>query len=230
MLEICELSIDYPGRGRALDSVSLTVMPRTLTCIVGANGAGKTSLMRAISGVQRPSVGAIKLDGKDITRWSTARRVRAGIVLVPEGRGVLPRMTVEDNLRLVGGDSADVLHRFPNLATRLRVPASNLSGGEQQMLAIARALMLRPSYLLLDEPSMGLSPALCDQVFRLIAELRADGITILLVEQNAVKALSMSDSSLVLETGRNVLFGRGPELLENQAVIDAYLGGPMTAS
>ncbi len=223
----------YYGRIQALREVNVEVASGELVALVGANGAGKTTLMRAISGVQPVAGGSIRFDGLDITRLAPERRVRLGISQVPEGRQVFGPMAVEDNLRLGAftrsrADCAQDLERvyasFPVLKERRRQLAATLSGGEQQMLAISRALMARPRLLLLDEPSMGLSPILVDETFETIQELRRGGTTVFLVEQNAYRALSVADRGYVLETGRTVLTDSGAALLANQRVRQAYLG------
>ena len=232
LLEIDGLSSHY-GRIRALEAVDLAVGDSELVAIVGANGAGKTTLLRTISGVQPASGGRIRFRGSDITRTPPARRVRLGIAQVPEGRQVFAPMTVEDNL-LLGGftrprheiDSSleTIYGLFPRLKERRRQPAGTLSGGEQQMLAIGRALMAKPDLLLMDEPSMGLAPRIVERIFDTIRELRATGVTMLLVEQNAFAALSVADRGYVLESGRIVLEGRASELLADDRVKAAYLG------
>ncbi len=232
LLEIADLSSHY-GRIRALDAIDLAVDDSELVAIVGANGAGKTTLLRTISGVQPASGGSIRFRGDDITRMPPARRVRLGIAQVPEGRQMFAPMSVEDNL-LLGGftrphheiDASldSVYGLFPRLKERRRQPAGTLSGGEQQMLAIARALMAKPDLLLMDEPSMGLAPRIVERIFDTIRELRATGVTILLVEQNAFAALSVADRGYVLESGRIVLEGRATELLADDRIKAAYLG------
>ncbi len=232
LLEVTELRSRY-GRIEALKGVSVTVHAGELVALVGANGAGKTTLMRAISGVQPVHGGRILFEGRDITGATARQRVRAGIVQVPEGRRVFGPMTVEDNLRLGAitrskHEEEEGLQRafalFPRLRDRRGQPAGTLSGGEQQMLAIGRALMARPRLLLLDEPSMGLSPLLVDQTFDIIRQLAEEGMTIFLVEQNAYVALSIADRGYVLEGGRTTLEGRGEELLHDERVKEAYLG------
>jgi branched-chain amino acid transport system ATP-binding protein len=232
LLAIDGLDSHY-GRIQALSGISLSVAEGELLALVGANGAGKTTLLRTISGVQPASRGAVRFAGDDITRMPAARRVRAGISQVPEGRQVWGPLSVEDNLRLGGftrtkAEIADGIERafalFPILKTRRHQPAGTFSGGQQQMLAMARALMARPRLLLLDEPSMGLAPLVVAEIFRVIAELKAQGITIFLVEQNAAQALSIADRGYVLETGRVVLSDTGPALLANERVRAAYLG------
>ncbi|GAB4438246.1 MAG: hypothetical protein OHK0026_03810 [Rhodocyclaceae bacterium] len=232
LLEIDRLSSHY-GRIQALDEVSLRILPGQLVALVGANGAGKTTLLRTVSGVQRASGGTIRFQGEDITRLRADRRVRAGICQVPEGRQMFGPLSVEDNLRLgayarsgdpVREDMERMYGMFPILRQKRRQAAGTLSGGQQQMLAIARALMGRPRLLLLDEPSMGLAPLLVEEIFNAIVELRRHGMTIFLVEQNAYAALSVADHGYVLETGRTVLSGPGQELLQNEQVKQAYLG------
>ncbi len=223
----------YYGRIQALVDINVEVDSGELVALVGANGAGKSTLMRAISGVQPVAGGSIRFDGLDITRLAPERRVRLGISQVPEGRQVFGPMAVEDNLRLGAftrsrADCAQDLERvyamFPVLKERRQQLAATLSGGEQQMLAISRALMARPRLLLLDEPSMGLSPILVDETFETIRELRRGGTTVFLVEQNAYRALSVADRGYVLETGRTVLTDTGAALLANERVRQAYLG------
>ena len=223
----------YYGRIQALVDINVEVDSGELVALVGANGAGKSTLMRAISGVQPVAGGSIRFDGLDITRLAPERRVRLGISQVPEGRQVFGPMAVEDNLRLGAftrsrADCAQDLERvyamFPILKERRRQLAATLSGGEQQMLAISRALMARPRLLLLDEPSMGLSPILVDETFETIQELRRGGTTVFMVEQNAYRALSVADRGYVLETGRTVLTDTGTSLLANERVRQAYLG------
>ncbi len=223
----------YYGRIQALADINVEVDSGELIALVGANGAGKSTLMRAISGVQPVAGGSVRFDGLDITRLAPERRVRLGISQVPEGRQVFGPMAVEDNLRLgaftrsradCAQDLEWVYGMFPILKERRRQLAATLSGGEQQMLAISRALMARPRLLLLDEPSMGLSPILVDETFETIQELRRRGTTVFLVEQNAYRALSVADRGYVLETGRTVLTGTGAALLANERVRQAYLG------
>ncbi len=232
LLEIEGLASHY-GRIQALRDIALAVEEGELVALVGANGAGKTTLLRTISGVQPASAGAIRFAGRDITRSAPDRRVRLGIAQVPEGRQVFAPLPVEDNLRL-GGYSrphaeveralAEIYARFPVLAERRKQPAGTLSGGQQQMLAIGRALMARPRCLLLDEPSMGLAPMLVEEIFRTIQQLKEAGTTIFLVEQNAYAALAIADRGYVMETGAIVLAGPGEALLQNEQVKAAYLG------
>src|SRR6202521_3723695 len=222
------------GRIPALRGVDMKIEERQLSVVVGANGAGKTTLMRTISGVRPASGGDIRFDGASIRRLSAAKRVRLGIAQVPEGRQMCPALTVEDNL-VMGGytrTSAEVREGigrafalFPVLAERRRARAGALSGGQQQMLAIARALMAKPKLLLLDEPSMGLAPLLVAQIFSIITEINEQGTTILLVEQNAAQALRRAQRAYVLETGRVVKAAPAAELLADESVRNAYLGG-----
>ncbi len=232
MLEVRGLESRY-GRIPALRGVSLRVRSGELVALVGANGAGKTTLLRALSGVQPVSAGRIALDGRDISAASAARRVRLGMVQVPEGRQVFAPLAVEDNLRLGAytrprAEAAETLERvyamFPALRAKRATPAGMLSGGQQQMLAIGRALMARPRLLLLDEPSMGLAPRLVREIFDHIAALRAADTAIFLVDQNAHAALRIADRGYVLETGSIALEGGGAELLANERVQAAYLG------
>jgi branched-chain amino acid transport system ATP-binding protein len=229
LLEVRALSSHY-GRIQALHGVDLVIRENERVALVGANGAGKTTLLRTISGVQPATGGSVRFAGRDITRVPPDRRVRLGIGQVPEGRQMFAPMAVEDNL-LLGGytrsrserveDLAQVYERFPVLEERRRQPAGTLSGGEQQMLAIGRALMARPRLLLLDEPSMGLAPRIVEQIFAVIRELRG---TILLVEQNAHAALGVADRGYVVESGRIVLEGSSRALLDDEQVKAAYLG------
>ncbi|MCK5621964.1 MAG: ABC transporter ATP-binding protein [Alphaproteobacteria bacterium] len=232
LLELSDLSSDY-GRIRALRGVSLAVAEGELVSLVGANGAGKTTLLRTISGIRPASGGTVTFDGQDITKAPPDRRVRLGIVQVPEGRQVFAPMRVEENL-LMGAytrhrrEHAEALARqyemFPALAEARNKPAGTLSGGQQQMLAVARALMSNPRLLLLDEPSLGLAPKLVDEVFDTVVRLRDAGVTIFLVEQNAWKALSIADRGYVMETGEITLTDSGEALLSNERVKAAYLG------
>jgi branched-chain amino acid transport system ATP-binding protein len=232
LLEVVGLASHY-GRIQALRGIDLAVAEGELLALVGGNGAGKTTLLRAISGVQPVSGGTIRFAGADLTRVPAAQRVARGIAQVPEGRQVFGPLSVADNLLLGGytrakADLAAALDQvyamFPVLAERRHAAAGTLSGGQQQMLAIGRALMARPRLLLLDEPSMGLAPLLVAEIFRAIAALKAAGTTIFLVEQNAHAALAIADRGYVLETGRIVLQDSGPALLANEKVRQAYLG------
>jgi branched-chain amino acid transport system ATP-binding protein len=232
LLEVVGLASHY-GRIQALSGIDLAVAEGELLALVGGNGAGKTTLLRAISGVQPVSGGTIRFAGADLTRVPAAHRVARGIAQVPEGRQVFGPLSVADNLLLGGYTRAkaelgraleQVYAMFPVLAERRHAAAGTLSGGQQQMLAIGRALMARPRLLLLDEPSMGLAPLLVAEIFRAIAALKAAGTTIFLVEQNAHAALAIADRGYVLETGRIVLQDSGPALLANDRVREAYLG------
>ncbi|HLO77892.1 MAG TPA: ABC transporter ATP-binding protein [Magnetospirillum sp.] len=232
LLEIRDLASHY-GRILALKGIDLQVEEGELVALVGANGAGKTTLLRCLSGVQPLTGGTIRFDGSDITRLSAERRVGVGIAQVPEGRQVFGPLSVEDNLllgayRRRGKDVAADLERmyalFPILREKRLLPAGTLSGGQQQMLAIARALMSHPRLLLLDEPSMGLAPLLVAEIFQAVQELKRQGTTIFLVEQNATAALAIADRGYVLETGAVVMQGSGAQLLADDRVKAAYLG------
>ncbi|HMR03145.1 MAG TPA: ABC transporter ATP-binding protein [Candidatus Competibacter phosphatis] len=233
MLEVADLSSDY-GPVHAIHQANLQVHTGELAAIVGGNGAGKTTLLHTLSGLHPSSGGRIRFAGLDITRWPTHRIVAAGICQVPEGRQVFAPLSVEDNLRLgayrirdhgwVQRELEHVYTLFPILAERRRQLAGTLSGGQQQMLAIGRALLGRPRLLLLDEPSMGLAPLLVEEIFRVIVELNSQGVTILLVEQNARAALAIANRGYILETGRIVKTAPAAELLADDAVRRAYLG------
>jgi branched-chain amino acid transport system ATP-binding protein len=232
MLEVEGLTSHY-GRVQALKGVDLRVGAGELVALVGGNGAGKTTLLRTVSGVQPASGGAIRFDGVDITRLPAHRRVRLGIAQVPEGRQIFNGLSVHDNLRLgaylrrdeeIRDDIDRMYGMFDILSKKRHLPAATLSGGQQQMLALCRALMARPRLLLLDEPSMGLAPVLVAQILEAVARLRRQGMTIFLVEQNAYAALSIADRGYVLETGKVVLGGTGAILLEDEQVQRAYLG------
>ena len=232
LLEVRGLSAHY-GRIQALHGVELQVREGELVCLVGANGAGKTTLLRTISGVHAASAGELTFRGRDITRMRPAARVRLGIAQVPEGRQMFGPMSVEDNLQLgaftrpreeARATLEEVYALFPRLRERRDQAAGTLSGGEQQMLAIGRALMSRPKLLLLDEPSMGLAPRIVEQIFATIRALRERGVTMLLVEQNAFSALEIADRGYVLESGRIVLEGESQTLLADPRVQEAYLG------
>lgn len=221
------------GRIQALHGIDLEVRQGQLVALVGANGAGKTTLLRTISGVQHASGGQVQLMGQDITRIAPEKRVRAGICQVPEGRQIFGPMTIEDNI-LLGAftrpkeeaqEGLEEMYKlFPILREKRGLWAGNLSGGQQQMLAMARALMGKPKVLLLDEPSMGLAPLLVAEIFRVVKSLQEKGMTVLLVEQNAHAALSIADHGYVIETGMITLSGTGAELLNNEQVKKAYLG------
>ena len=232
-LEISGLTVAY-GRTEAVRGIDLTVGEGQVAALIGANGAGKTTILRALSGLLRPRAGQVLLDGRDIAGLPAHRIAALGMVQVPEGRQVFAQLTVADNLtlggwsvpRAVAAPQRDkVLARFPRLRERLTQPAGGLSGGEQQMLAMGRALMAAPSLLLLDEPSMGLAPLVVEEIFALIAELKAEGVTILLVEQNASAAREVADTAYVLEVGRITLSGPAWKVATDPAVVAAYLGG-----
>ena len=232
VLEVTDLGVTY-GQRRALDGVSLTVAPGEIVTLLGANGSGKSTTLRTISGLVRPARGAVRYGDRDLTRLPADAIVAAGIGHVPEGRDIFPEFTVLDNL-LVGAHTVparDVSARleaayamFPVLRERRRQRAGTLSGGEQQMLAIARALMTRPSLLLLDEPSLGLAPLLVREIFGVIRRVNADGVAVLLVEQNARAALALAARGYVLETGRVVAAGGSRELAVDPRIRAAYLG------
>jgi branched-chain amino acid transport system ATP-binding protein len=233
LLEIDDITLVY-GRIEALHGISVQVKEGEIVALVGANGAGKTTTMRAVSGLRPIASGAIRFDGRDITKMRADKRVALGICQAPEGRGIFPGMTVLENLEMgayirrdtaaIRRDLERVYGLFPRLEERRRQTSGTLSGGEQQMLAVGRALMSRPKLLLLDEPSMGLAPILIQQIFTIISEINQPGTTILLVEQNAQQALSRAHRAYVLETGRIVKSGTGAELLSDPSVKDAYLG------
>jgi branched-chain amino acid transport system ATP-binding protein len=233
LLELAGVSTQY-GRIEALSEISLTVDQGEIVTLIGANGAGKTTTMRVISGIRPLSAGTITFDGEDISRLRADLRVVRGICQAPEGRGIFPGMTVQENLDMgtyarkdrdhFAEDQDRVFHLFPRLAERRTQVGGTMSGGEQQMLAIGRALMARPRVLLLDEPSMGLAPQFIQQIFRIITEINEQGTTVLLVEQNAQQALSRAHRAYVLESGRITRSGSGQELLADPSVKDAYLG------
>lgn len=232
LLHVSGVESSY-GRIKALKGVSLDVGHGEIVALVGANGAGKTTFLRALSGVQPISAGRIEFAGEDVTRLRSDQRVRRGICQSPEGRQVFGPLSIEDNLRLgaytqpkerASEDLAKIYEMFPILQEKRHLPAGTLSGGQQQMLAIGRALMGRPKLLLLDEPSMGLAPLLVEEVFNVVTRLRDQGITILLIEQNAFAALAIADRGYVMETGTVTMTGTGKELLESDEVRAAYLG------
>ena len=228
------LRVSY-GRTEALRGIDLTVPAGQVVCLIGANGAGKTTTMRALSGLVRPRAGRVLLDRTDITGQRPHRIAAAGLLQVPEGRQVFAELTVAENLAVGAWLVSDramirrrqdaVLTRFPRLRERLDQFAGSMSGGEQQMLALGRALMGAPKLLLLDEPSMGLAPLFVEEIFAIIADLKREGITILLVEQNASAALDVADYAYVLETGRIVTHGPADIVAGDPAVVAAYLGG-----
>ncbi|MGI6622026.1 MAG: ABC transporter ATP-binding protein [Acetivibrionales bacterium] len=234
MLEIKNINVHF-GVIHALKGISFTVNEEEIVTLIGANGAGKTTTLRTISGLKKLTSGNILFEGKDITHASAQERVKLGISQSPEGRRVFSSMTVLENLELgaflrkdkkkISDDLKMVYEHFPILADRRKQAAGTLSGGEQQMLAIGRALMSRPRLLLLDEPSMGLAPLLVQEIFNIIKNINKTGTTILLVEQNASMALQVADRAYVMETGSIVLSGTGEELMQSEDIKKAYLGG-----
>ncbi len=234
MLELTDLHAGY-GECEILKGVSLTVGAGELVALIGANGAGKTTTLRAIHGLAQVRSGAVRFRGADLAGVPTEQRVRLGIGHVPEGRQIFSKLTVRENLVLgayartdpagTREDTDRILAIFPRLAERLRQKGGTLSGGEQQMLAIGRALMARPALLLLDEPSMGLAPKLVDQIFEVIGQIHREGTSMLLVEQNAWLALELADRAYVLATGAIKTQGTGQELLASEEIRKAYLGG-----
>lgn len=231
MLEIKDLHVNY-GAVHALNGVSMTVKDGEIVSLIGANGAGKTTTLRTITGLEKAAGGSITFDGHDLRKTEPSKIITLKLAHVPEGRHIFPQMTVEENLEMgaftdptdMAKTMADVYERFPRLKERKRQLAGTLSGGEQQMLAMARALMSKPRLLMLDEPSMGLAPILVEQIFDIIRALHKSGTTILLVEQNAQMALSVANRAYVLETGKISMSGDAQELLHNDAVRKAYLG------
>ncbi|MAZ04279.1 MAG: ABC transporter ATP-binding protein [Sneathiella sp.] len=233
MLSIHDLFVSYSGVP-ALEGVSLSVKQGQITTIVGANGAGKTTLMKAVAGLLTPSKGKIEFQGKDIMGLTPAQTVSSGLTLVPEGRRLFPTMNIRDNLMsgayvrmdkvAIEKDLETVLDYFPVLKDRLHMPANSLSGGQQQMLAVGRALMASPKLLMLDEPSIGLAPTIVDTIANIIQTVSENGVEVLLVEQNAHMALELADEAYVLENGQITLHGKGQELIQNDKVREAYLG------
>ncbi|HEX2481944.1 MAG TPA: ABC transporter ATP-binding protein [Methylomirabilota bacterium] len=233
MLRLRDVDTAY-GRIRVLRRVSLEVAEGEIVCLLGGNASGKSTTMKTILGVVRPTAGTVEFDGKVINDVRTAQRIERGLAIVPENRRVFPRMTVRENLEMgaflrrerlgIEADLERVLGLFPRLRERLGQRAGTLSGGEQQMLAMARALMARPRLLLMDEPSMGLSPRLVQQNFELIQQINRSGVTIFVVEQNAAMALAIAHRGYVLRTGEIVMSGSAPELLRSQGIRQAYLG------
>jgi branched-chain amino acid transport system ATP-binding protein len=234
MLDVQDLNVFY-GAIHALKGVSFHLEKGEIVALIGGNGAGKSTSLNTISGLLRPRTGSVTFQGHDLTQVPPQNIVRHGVIQVPEGRRIFPKLTVQENLEMgayifenkdqIRADMEAAMQRFPRLRERRKQFGGTLSGGEQQMLAMARALMARPTLLLLDEPSMGLSPILVEQIFEIISEINQQGTSILLVEQNAQMALSIADRGYVLETGRVTLEGNAQELLENPMVIEAYLGG-----
>lgn len=234
LLEVKDLNVYY-GAIHALKGISFYLEKGEIVALIGANGAGKSTTLSTISGILRPRVGYVFLDGEDITQTASEAIVQKGLIQVPEGRKIFATLTVQENLEMgaftrsnkeeIHKSMENAFERFPRLAERRKQLGGTLSGGEQQMLAIARGLMAHPRAMLLDEPSMGLSPLLVEQIFTIIRDINNQGTSILLVEQNAQMALSIADRAYVLETGLVVLQGTGQELLQNDMVAEAYLGG-----
>jgi branched-chain amino acid transport system ATP-binding protein len=233
MLKISGLSAHYGGI-HALQGIDLEVPAGTIVSLIGANGAGKSTTLKAIVGLVKPSSGSVTWNGEELTGRPTKEIVERGVCLVPEGRRVFPNLTVDENLTLgaysrsdkpgVAADRKKVFGLFPRLAERARQKAGTLSGGEQQMLAVGRALMTRPKILMMDEPSLGLAPLIVKSIFDIVRTIHAEGTTVLLVEQNAKAALEIADYGYVLETGRITLHGPGQQLLADDGVRRAYLG------
>ena len=234
LLEVKDINVHY-GKIAALKGISIEVNEGEIVSLIGANGAGKTTTLKTISGLRPLSSGQILFNGEDISKTPGHKRVQLGIGQSPEGRGVFPGMTVQENLLMgaytrkgdLSGDLDEVYELFPRLNERKTQFGGTMSGGEQQMIAIGRALMTKPKVLLLDEPSMGLAPMLIAQIFTIIKEINSRGTTVLLVEQNAQQALKLSDRAYVLETGRVVKSAPGVELLNDPGVRAAYLGGDL---
>jgi branched-chain amino acid transport system ATP-binding protein len=233
MLEIRDLHLSY-GRIRAVQGVDIDVAAGEVVALVGANGAGKSSILKAIAGLERPERGVVRFQGRDIAGWPAHRALAAGIAYVPEGRMIVGTLSVRDNLRLgafaragrvdLAAEIERMLGIFPDLRGRLDEPGASLSGGQAQMLALARGLMAAPKLLLLDEPALGLAPVTTAAVFALIARLKAEGATVLLVEQNVAEALAVADRGYVLESGRVVKSGAGANLARDPEMREAYLG------
>ena len=234
LLAVRDLDVHY-GRVHAVRGVSLHLQRGEIVAVVGANGAGKSSLLRAMLGIERPTGGRVQFEGRDIIKWPTSRRVAAGIALVPEGRRIVTTLTVHENLLMgafhrrataaLAREIDEIYGRFPNLAARRNSAAALLSGGEQQMLAIGRALVAAPKLMMLDEPSLGLSPRVAEEAFSCISSLsREAGITVLLVEQNTQRALELADRAYVIELGRIVSEGKPEKLLAEGTLLEAYLG------
>ena len=233
MLKVTDLSVHYGGI-EALKGISFEVGQGQIVTLIGANGAGKSTTLRAISGLVRPSAGSINFMGRDITALSSQKIVAEGIAMVPEGRRVFANLTVKENLKIgaylrkdrdeIEEGIKDIYRRFPRLKEREWQLAGTLSGGEQQMLAVGRAMMAKPKLMMMDEPSLGLAPLVVKDIFSIIRDLKSEGITILLIEQNANAALRCADVGFVLETGSITMTGSGQELLANEDVKAAYLG------
>ena len=233
LLSVEDIDVRY-GRNHAVKNVSLNIVDGEIVTVLGANGAGKSSLLKAIQGTLKLPNGSIIFKGENINRWSAPKRVQSGLVMVPEGRQIFISMTVEENLLMgaysrknvdITSEIKTIFERFPNLKERRSMSAAVLSGGEQQMLAISRALLARPTVLMLDEPSLGLSPILVKQLFELIKEINSEGLSILLVEQNTHMALQYADRGYVLELGNVVASGTPADLLADEKLAKAYLGG-----
>lgn len=232
LLKVTEIETYY-DKIQALKGISLEVKQGQIVTILGANGAGKTTTMKTIAGLLKPKKGKVEFLGEDITGLRSDQLLKKGIALVPEGRAILSSMTVYENLEMgayqrkdkeVEKDIEDVMRRFPILKERKTQLAGTLSGGQQQMLAIARALLSKPKLLLLDEPSMGLAPLIVADIFKIIQEIKESGTTVLLVEQNAKQALKIADYGYVLETGKVIISGNAKDLLEDSRIVEAYLG------
>jgi len=231
LLSVKNLEVSY-GAIKALRGISFDVEAGQVVTLIGANGAGKSSTLNALSGLVRTQNGTVHFDGNPITNWRADRVTHSGLIQVPEGRQVIATMTVQENLMIgaqqlgypIGQNLDDVFQRFPQLQERREQKAGSLSGGEQQMLAVGRALMMRPTLLMLDEPSMGLAPILVNEIFNIIQDIKAQGVTILLVEQNARKALQVADYAYVIERGSIKHAGAAAALQDDQDVIAAYLG------
>ena len=233
LLELARVEIAYGGI-QAVKGIDLHVDKGELVCLIGTNGAGKTTTLKGITGLQPVKAGTIRYDGENVTGRRSFELVRKGLAMVPEGRGVFGALTIEENLAMgayvrndktgVRQDVERVFELFPRLQERRRQTAGTLSGGEQQMLAMARALMSKPTLLLLDEPSMGLAPLMVQKVFETVMKVSGEGVTILLIEQNAVEALDCSDRAYVLRVGEVVMKGPSAELLQSPALREAYLG------
>ena len=232
LLKVENLTVNY-GAIRALRGISFEVAQGEIITLIGANGAGKTTTLHAVSNIIKKAQGMVVFNGRDISSTPPDRIVAAGLVQVPEGRRIFANLSVRDNLEMgaysrrdpIRADMENVFNIFPRLKERVRQIAGTLSGGEQQMLAMGRALMARPRLLLLDEPSMGLAPILVDEIFSVIRGISETGTTVLLVEQNAYKALALASRAYILETGNIIKSGRAADLLKDEAVIAAYLGG-----
>lgn len=231
MLKVENLKINYGGI-EAVKGISFSVPDRSIVTLIGANGAGKSSTLRTIAGLVKASHGSIQFDGEDITTLPAAKRVKKGIVLCPEGRRVFPDMTVLENIKIgaylrkddLSSDIERVYSLFPRLKERHWQLAGTLSGGEQQMLAVARSLMSQPKIMMLDEPSLGLAPIIVQEIFEILKKINEEGTTILLIEQNANMALKIADQAYVMETGRIAMEGSGEALLRNDEIQSAYLG------